>query len=213
MTSNQTTDRDIEQALAEWAEDAAPRSAPDRLLESTFARTMGSRQERVYPWLKLRPRTRALTYSGSAARFALVGLVLMVALALGAGFIGGAFRPTIKPSPSPEISPSPQPTATARPTAVPRPGLNTVPQASLSAGLPVVADATIEVTNPLAMVSDGNSLWVLAADGRIDRIDPASASTVDSLTTLPKTDEYDGLAVDDGELWATDFTAGRVFRV
>ena len=45
--SNPRTDRDVEQALADWAEQVAPRSAPGRLVESTFARTMGTRQARV----------------------------------------------------------------------------------------------------------------------------------------------------------------------
>ena len=42
--SDLRTDQDIEQALTEWADQVAPSRAPTRLLESTFARTMGTRQ-------------------------------------------------------------------------------------------------------------------------------------------------------------------------
>ena len=201
-----TTDADIEQALTVWADHVAPNSPPDRLLKSTFARTMGARQQRAYPWLRVPATERRPGYSGFAARIA-IAVALILAVVLGAGVIGGGSNVT--PSPSPSPSPSP-----LRSTAGARPPLNTLTQPTLPAATSIVADATIDMTEPMAMVSDGDSLWVLAVDGRIDRIDPATNSVVDSLATLgPNTDEYQGLALHDAQLWATDFTSRLVYRV
>ena len=107
----------------------------------------------------------------------------MVALVIGAGFVGGAFRP-VGPTPSP----SPSPTAT------PSPGQTEVPSPSLPAPISVTADATITTAGPIAMASDGESLWVLAEGGRIDRLDPATELVADTLSFGGKSDQYNGLA-------------------
>jgi YVTN family beta-propeller protein len=77
----------------------------------------------------------------------------------------------------------------------------------------VIADETITTDAPLAMVTDGESLWVLAAGGRIDRIDTGSQSVADSVTFGGATNAYQGLAVNADGLWATDSTAAVVYRV
>lgn len=197
--SDHRTDSEMEQALTLWTEQVAPKSPPGRLLESTFVRTMGSRQVRVYPWNKFMLGRRGLSNSGSGAFFGIVVLA-MVVLAMAVGFVGGGFGPTVTPSPSP----SPTPAATTGPTVVPSP--------PWPAPISVVADATIAVQGPIAMVSDGELLWVLAA-GRIDRIDPTTNAVTASVTLGPTTDLYNGLAVSAAGLWATDWDAALLYRV
>jgi len=99
--SDRRSNSDIEQALSDWADEVAPKSPPDRLLESTFIRTMGGKQLRVYPWNKLRLGRVGLSNSGSGARFAIVVLATILLLALAIAFVAGAFRRTAPPSPSP----------------------------------------------------------------------------------------------------------------
>jgi streptogramin lyase len=198
--SDQRNDRDIEQAFMAWIEDAAPKSPPSRLLEATFVRTMGTRQERVYPWNKLMLGRRGLSNSGSGARFGILVLVGLVVLAMAIGFVGGGFRPAVTPSPSP----SPTPAATT--------GSSGVPSQSWPAPISVIADATVAVQSPLAMVSDGEFLWVLAP-GRIDRIDPGTNAVTDSVTIGPTTDLYNGISVSVDGLWATNSDAALLNRV
>jgi streptogramin lyase len=202
--SEQWTDRETEKAFAAWIEDVAPKSPPTRLLESTFVRTMGTRQERVYPWNKLTLGRRGLSNSGSGARFAIVVLVGMVVLAMAIGIVGGgAFGPTATPSPSP--IPSPTPVVSAAPTLAPPPS----PPAAIS----VVAEATIDVSAAIAMVSDGQHLWVLAAGGRMDRIDAGTASVTKSAIFGPPTDLYNGLSLGADALWATDADNSTLYRL
>jgi streptogramin lyase len=201
--NQQRTDRDIEQALTQWAAEVAPKASPTRLLEETFVRTMGTKQERVYPWNRLLPGRRALSFSRSGAGVGVVALGLLLVLALAIGLAGGGLGPKATPSPSP--SPSPTQTATATPVQVPTP--------SLPAAISVTAEGSVDLTGPVAMVTDGQFLWVLASDGQIHRIDPATGSVVDSVTTGPATDLYNGLAWSSTGLWATDADSAAVFRV
>lgn len=71
--------RDVEPLLRDWMDDVAPRRAPDRLLEESFARTSATRQARAYPW----------TARGSRAVLALaVLLALLLALVAAALYAG-----------------------------------------------------------------------------------------------------------------------------
>jgi len=166
---------------------------------------MGGNQVRVYPWHRLVPEGRSVIRP--AAGFAVAVIALVVVLTMAIGFVGGGEGiPTPSATPSPSASPTSAPSAT-------RPALITVPQQTFPA-IPVIADSIIDVSSPWAMVSDNASVWVLAGDGRIDRIDPATDSVVESLAGLgAKTDEYDGLAVNDADLWVADFTSRSVYRV
>ena len=193
--SDRRSNMDIEQALTEWADEVAPKSPPSRLLESTFVRTMGTKQVRVYPWNKLMLGRRGLSNSGSGARFAVVVLVGMLVLAMAVGFVGGGFRSAVTPSPSPS------------PTAVPSP--SPLPPAAIS----VVAEATIDVSGAIAMVSDSQHLWVMAAGGRMDRIDAGTASVTNSATFGPPTDLYNGLSLGADALWATDADNSTLYRL
>ena len=163
--SDHRTDSDIEQALTQWAQLVAPNSLLGRLLESTFVHTMGAKQVRVYPWQRLIPGSRRLSHSGIGAGFAVALLTLLIVVAVGAGFVGGALRPTATPSPSPSSTPAP----TIRPTAVPSP--------ELPAAISVVANARVDVTGPIAMVSDGELLWALAV-GSIGLTRPLTQSPI-----------------------------------
>jgi len=192
--SDYRTDSDIEQGLTSWADEVAPRSAPGRLLESTFARTMGTGQRRLWPWHRLMPSRRGLSYSGSGFGFGIVVLTMIVVVAMAAGFVGGALRPTATPSPSP----SPDPSAS---------------QSTLPAAIPVIAETTVATQDPIALASDGEFLWVLAAGGRIDRIDPATAAVTASATIGPPIDLYKDLAVNNAGLWASNEDNSTLYRV
>ena len=198
--SDHMSDREIEQAFTTWIEDAAPKSPPTRLLESTFMRTMGTRQERVYPWNKLTLGRRGLINSGSGARFGIAVVAGLIVLAMAFSFIGGGFRATPTPSPSP--SPTPVVPTTA-PTLAPSP----------PAAISVVAEATIDVSAAIAMVSDSHHLWVLAAGGRMDRIDADTASVTKSATFGPPTDLYNGLSLGADAIWATDADNSTLYRL
>jgi YVTN family beta-propeller protein len=196
--SDRRSNMDIEQALTDWADEVAPKSPPARLLESTFVRTMGTNQVRVYPWNKLMLGRRGLSNSGSGARFGILVLAGMVILAMAIGFIGGGFRPTATPTPSPT------PQATAGPSELPSP--------SLPAPIAVTVDATLAVQNPTALVWDGEFLWLMVP-GRIDRIDTGTNAVTGSATLASTTDQYNGLAVSEDGLWATNSDASMLYRV
>ena len=117
--SDQRENSEIEQALTQWAQEVAPTSPPDRLLEATFARTMGASQERVWPWTRLLPGTRRGNVSGSVAGFAIAALALLVILAMAIGLVAGGAAPAVTathshaasatPYARPVLDPVPQP--------------------------------------------------------------------------------------------------------
>ena len=94
--TGQRTDFDLGVVLGRWMHDVAPGAVPVPVLEEAFARTMSSRQVRVYPWERLVGRgPRA--HSGTA--FALVAAVALLVALLAFGSLGGGFG--VAPSPSP----------------------------------------------------------------------------------------------------------------
>lgn len=108
--TRQRTDVDLGVVLGRWMHDVAPGAVPVPVLEEAFARTMSSRQVRVYPWERLIGRgPRA--HSGRA--FALVAAVALLVALLVFGSLGGGFG----------VAPSPSPTSgvTAAPSAAPSP--------------------------------------------------------------------------------------------
>lgn len=192
MSDEHMTDREVEQALDQWVGDAAPKSPPTRILESTFVRTMGAQQLRAYPWNRFTLGRGESTFAGSGAGLGIAFLTLIVVVALAAGFVGGALRPVPTPSPSPTPS----------------------PPASLPAAISVPVSDTIAVEDPLAMASDGERLWVHASGGRIDRIDPSTAAIATSATIIPgATDVYVGLAINSAGLWTSYGDNASVYRL
>jgi virginiamycin B lyase len=198
--SNPRTDRDVNQALTSWMGEVAPQRAPTRLLEETFAQTMRARQARAYPWHKLPVGRLGLGTTRGGIPIVLFVLGALIVLAIAAGLVGGGFRATAPSSPSPS------------PTAGPTRNPNIAPRASLPAPVPVTADETIAVEGPIAMVADSAALWVMGA-GRIDRLDPGVNAVTGSVTLGPTTDLYNGLAVNEAGLWATDSDAAVIYRV
>ena len=112
--TGERSDRDLGSALDAWMNDVAPVAVPVPVLEQAFARTMSSRQVRVYPWQRLnRGRSR------SRAAFALVATAALLVAVLAFGSLGGgsgiAPAPTQTPSatPHPSTSPSSSPSPPA----------------------------------------------------------------------------------------------------
>ena len=189
------TNRDVEGTLSAWMNHVAPDRPPTRLLEATFARTMQTRQARVYPWHKVIPAIR-WPAGGFPARLALVVLVALIVLALALGFVGGALRssvPVVSPSPTPGSSPNPSGAA-----AFPRP-------------ISVVPEATVAVQGPMSMVASGPALWILAP-GRLDRVDTRTNAATGSVQLGSKSDLYNAVAANATSLWATDWDTSVLYR-
>jgi hypothetical protein len=192
--SGPRTDQDVERALAAWMDRAAPTRAPDRLLEGTFAATMRTRQRRSFPWtasVRIGPAERIATIS--AAWVLLMVLGALVAAALSVALLGGALPFQTVPSATPTLAPSPA-TSPAVPAAV------------------VAPEAEIPALGPIAMVANGQELWVLAA-GRLDVIDTAANEIATSVPIGATADLYNGLAADASGVWATDATTAILTRV
>jgi streptogramin lyase len=192
--SGQPAEGDVGRILETWMEAVAPRRAPERLLEESFARTMVAGQLRVYPWHATRRDQRRRSAAWGIPGIALAGVAaaLVVAVTLGLVFrpgqgIGGGQSPT--PSPSPSASPVPFPSP-----------------------LVVEPTASIPVTGAMALATDGTSIWLFTADGKLVRIDPLTNSIAASVTLSPATDAYQSLAGDRDGLWVTDWDATKVLR-
>jgi hypothetical protein len=71
-----TTDDQFDSSISQWFEDLAPARLPDRVLDATFDRTRGIRQEAGW-------RTRLVTRPRSAPALIAAALLLAVALAMG----------------------------------------------------------------------------------------------------------------------------------
>ncbi len=200
--TDQRADRHIQQGLTSWMESAAPTQAPTRLLEGTFAQTMKTAQARVYPWNRLG--------GGSQARVALIliGALLVVAMA---ALLSSGSRQT--PGPTPGSSPIPSPTPTLIPTQRPRPtGQPVQTTAPLPPSTSITAEATIPEPDLLGFQTDGTLLWALAP-GRIDRIDPSTNKVTGSVPVGKTTDLFNGLAVNEDGLWATEWYSATIYRV
>ena len=194
--------RDIGPTLDAWMDRVAPRQAPGRLLEATFAHTMRSKQARVYPWHRVPIDGVRRQSIGSQRLLVLVIAIALLVAALGVGVGGGAFRvitPTIpSPSASPRASPSPSTSPTPTPVGPPP--------------IAVAPEATIPVEGVQQVVSAGPDLWALAP-GRLDRIDTTTNTVTGSVAIGSTTDLYNGLAWGLDALWATNSDAKLLYRV
>jgi len=187
--------RGVGPILTSWMAAVAPERAPERLLEESFARTMTTRQLRVFPWHR---RSGARSSIGDRSRLLLAALVGIVAVAIGAGLLprspidnGGG------PSPSPVVSPSPSPSF----------GGPSFPPA-----VTVEPTASIPVEAPLALASDGTTIWLFTANGDLLRIDPKTNSIAASVKLDLTPDEFQGLAGNDSGLWVTKWSTHEVLR-
>ena len=200
MTRERTHD-DIEPILQDWMEEVAAKGAPARLLEESYARTMATKQLRPYPWDRIRgwgPRGEGLR---STPRYVLAGLAAVIVLVAGTALLVPRSSPGCIGGPPSTASPSPTPSPTPGPT--PSPTL-----------IPIIVtpEATIPVTGPVGVASDGQSVWLFTASGQLVRIDPTTNSIGASVTLSPATDAYQGLAVNGSGLWLTDWDTSLLER-
>lgn len=191
--------RDVGPVLATWMAAAAPERAPERLLEESFARTMAAPQLPVFPW-HLWPRGWASILDRSR-RLALVGLVAVVVVAIGATLLprspaGNVGGPSGGPSSSP--SPVPTPSATEGPSFPP--------------AITVEPIASIPVDKPMAMASDGTMIWLFTANGDLVRIDPQTNAVAATVRLTLSSDSFQGIAGNATGLWVTDWGANQVHR-
>lgn len=188
--------REIDHVIEKWMADVAPARAPERLLEGSFARTMATKQAPAYPWDWIRRRGRRRELARPRRRLAVGGLVAIV-LAAGMALLAlrsnpaavGGLPPTASPSlaPSPTISPKISPTT-------------------------VTPEATIPVLGPVGIATDGQSVWLFTSGGQLVRIDPTTNTVAVSVSLNPLKDAYQGLAVNKGGAWLTDWDTSLVQR-
>ncbi|MBI2763243.1 MAG: YncE family protein [Chloroflexi bacterium] len=194
-------DRDIGPILADWMEEVVPSRAPERLLEESFIRTMATKQAVRYPWDRILRRGSRGERLRAPGRYVLAGASVAIALVVGVALLRQQFTPANIGGPHPTASPSPTP----GPSPTPTPGPTLTP-------ITVTPEATIPVTGPVGMASDGESVWLFTASGQLLRIDPVTNTIGASVTLSPPTAYYQGLAVNKAGLWVTDWDASLVKR-
>jgi len=192
------SDRDLDAALGAWMHEAAPASVPVPVLEEAFARTMVDRQAPVYPWHRLARRSshpRRLTLLSITAIAAILIGALGFGILVGGSGIGAAPAPTPVPTatPSPSDSPSPSP-----PALIP---------------IPIVPTASIVVSRPLGLATDGTAVWILTETGLVQRIDPATNLVGPGTQTGATTDLYNDISADKNGVWVTDWDSASLYRV
>ena len=200
------TDRELDAVLDRWMDEVAPDGAPARLLEETFARTMTSRQARVYPWHKV-ARVLPRSKSGSPWAVLIVTVLALVIVAVGLPLVAGGGRLAVQPPPQ-----SPSPTIES-PSARPSPAYAVVASPSAPDPTLVEAEASVAVDKPIGMASDGQALWVLTEDGRLVRIDPATNEVSDTVALDGAPYLYNGVSADPDGVWATRWSPGIVYRI
>jgi streptogramin lyase len=196
------TPRDLDPLLQSWMASAAPERAPERLLEEAFARTMGTRQLPVYPWHGLRALRRRGSTDRGRRDLTFAAVAVAIAVVLGAGLVLRFGREEVgRPSASAEAS--------ASPSASPSPSAS----ASFPPAIPVTPQATISITGPVSMASDGTTVWLFTSTGTLDRIDPTK-NTVAASVQLPRaSDQLQTVAGNASGLWVTDWDANLLLRL
>ena len=196
--TRERSDLDFGGALGAWMNDAAPSSVPVPVLEEAFARTMSSRQVRVYPWERVAGRRPRPMARPGVLLVATVGLLIAILAfgALGGGF-GVAPAPSSTPSATPLLSPSPS-SSPSPPALVP---------------VPIVPTASVAVSKPQSLSSDGTAVWVLTETGLVRRIDPVTNVAGTGIPTGGTSDAYQGISADANGVWVTEFNTGTLFRI
>jgi streptogramin lyase len=197
--TGERSDADIGAMLDGWMEAVAPPRAPERLLEDSFARTMVTGQTRAWPWHGLRGSERA----GSGARRIGAGAFAAGALILTVAVVASIVVPPDQTVGGPTSSPVPTATPSASPSASPFP---------LPSALLVQPTAAIPATGAVALATDGGSVWLYTAAGKLMRIDPATNTIVATGTLDPATDAYQAISGDRNGGWVSDWDTGSVAR-
>lgn len=195
--------RGVGPILSAWMADVAPERPPERLFEEAFARTMAIPQLPVYPWHR-RNRKR-VTADHRTRGLALAGLAAVVVVAIGTGLVARP-RDNVGGGPTPIAFPSPSISSSPR-SESPSPSLVPFPPA-------VVVEPTvaIPVTGPVAMATDGTSIWLFTSAGELVRIDPRTNKVAATVQLGVATSDLQSLAGDATGLWVTDWTASTVMR-
>jgi hypothetical protein len=195
--------RGVGPILSAWMADAAPERAPERLFEEAFARTMATPQKRAWPW----HRRRRERFAGDhrVRGLALASIAAVIVIAIGTGLV-------IRPGGSTVGGPTPSPIATPSFSAAPA-----GPSASASAvpfpsAVAVEPIAAIPVTGPVAMATDGTSIWLFTTDGHLVRIDPRTNKVAVTTQLSLSSSDFQSLAGDATGLWVTDWSASKVLR-
>ena len=200
------TDRELDAVLDSWMDEVAPDRPPVRLLEETFARTMTSRQARVYPWHKV---ARALLRSTSGSPWAvlIVTVLALVIVAVGLPLAAGGGRLALHRRRKARVRRS------SRGRLRPSPAFAVVASPSAPDPTSVGAEASVDVDKPIGMTSDGQALWVLTEDGRLVRIDPATNEVSDTVALDGPPYLYNGVSADPNGVWATRWSPGIVYHI
>ena len=193
--TRERSDLDLGVVLGDWMHDAAPASIPVLVLEEAFARSMTARQVRLYPWERIARRS---SRSRGITRLALVATAGLLVAVLAFGALGGGFG----------IAPVPSPTPSAT-----HPSASSSPSPPALVPVPIVSTASVAVSQPQGLASDGTSVWVLSATGLVQRIDPATNKAGPGTQTGATTDLYNGIAADGQGVWVTDWDAPSVYRL
>jgi streptogramin lyase len=192
------SDLDLGGILVAWMDDAAPQSIPVLVLEEAFARTMSTSQVRVYPWQRVAGR-RPLPMGRPVVLLVATAGLLIAILAFGA--LGGGFG--VAPAPSPT------PSATALPSLSP----SSSPSPPALVPVPIVPTASVAVSKPQSLASDGTAVWVLTETGIVRRIDPVTNVAGAGISTGGTSDAYQGVSADANGVWVTEFNTGTLFRI
>lgn len=198
--TREPSDLDLDFGLGAWMNEVATASIPVAVLEEAFARTMSSRQVRVYPWQRL-----SHGRSRSRAEFALVATAALLVAVLAFGSLGGGSG--IAPVPSPTPSATPLPSASASPS----PALSPSPSALVT--VPILPTASVAVSQPQSLASDGAAVWVMSETGLVQRIDPATNIAGPGIQLGATTDVYSGIAAGGNGVWASDLDSASVYRI
>ena len=194
--TGERSDRDLGSALDAWMNDVAPVAVPVPVLEQAFARTMSSRQVRVYPWQRLnRGRSR------SRAAFALVATAALLVAVLAFGSLGGGSGIAPAPTQTPSAAPHPSTSPSSSPS----------PPALIP--VPIQPTASVGVSQPRGLASDGTAVWVLSGTGLVRRIDPATNTLGPAVSTGPTDDFYQGIAAAGNGVWVTESNTATLFRI
>jgi hypothetical protein len=191
------TDRDVEATLSVWMDQAAPTRPPTRLLQATFAETMGARQARPLPWNSIGIGSPRAAAAPTRMIVLLVIVALLVALLVAVGLGVGGRRLAILTAPS--ATPTVGGTASSGPFALP-------------AALAVVPQNQIAVEQVQDIVASGEAIWALAP-GRLHRIDSGTNTVADSVTIGSISDLYNGIAVNAAGVWVTNSTTAELDRI
>jgi len=192
--TRERSDRDLAALLEAWMDEVAPTAIPVPVLEEAFARTMSASQVRLYPWERAVRRTSP---SRRIAGFALAATAALLVAVLAFGALGGGLGMTPSPSPTPSATPVP-PSSPSPPAIVPG---------------PITPTASIPADQPMALASDGTSVWILTATGLVQRIDPATNKLGAAISTGATTDAYQGISADRSGVWVTESNTATLFRV